>query len=305
MNDAISVELKELISLRKNIQTKKFKSKTNASTIGQHLTKIRGRGMEFSEVRNYQAGDEIRHMEWRVTARTGKAHIKLYEEERERPIILLIDFSPSMFFGTRICFKSVTAARLAALLAWSGLKNGDKVGGLVFCDEYYKEFAPKSNSASILPMLATISDLTKKYNSVNFNQSKYNLNDALCKIIRIIRPGSLVILISDLYQMDIDTEKHLTRIRKNCDILAYHICDKLELSPPEPERYPITNGDKELIIDTTLNAININYHDYFSNRMAKLKEQFTNLQIVYNCVTSETNLQNLINLGFIRNKCYV
>ena len=132
MTYGVTAELNELIALQRYAQIGHYRPKGRSLRAGQHLSKLRGRGMDFAEVRHYQAGDEIRHMEWRVTARTGRPHVKLYQEERERPVIILADFSPSMYFGTRLAFKSVVAARLAALLAWTVVKQGDRVGGLLF-----------------------------------------------------------------------------------------------------------------------------------------------------------------------------
>ncbi len=112
MTKGVTAELSELIALQRYAQKAHYYPVGRAAKgSGHHLSKLRGRGMDFSEVRNYQAGDEIRHMEWRVTARTGKPHIKLYQEERERPVVLVIDFNPSMYFGTRLAFKSVVAAQ--------------------------------------------------------------------------------------------------------------------------------------------------------------------------------------------------
>lgn len=132
MANGVIAELNELIDLRRYVQSIYYRPQGKAIRSGSHLSKLRGRGMDFAEVRNYQAGDEIRHMEWRVTARTGRPHVKIYQEERERPVVILTDFNPSMIFGTRIAFKSVIAARLTALLAWTVIKEGDRVGGVFF-----------------------------------------------------------------------------------------------------------------------------------------------------------------------------
>nr|WP_241480308.1 DUF58 domain-containing protein [Legionella norrlandica] len=132
MTNGVIAELSELIDLRRYVHSVHYKPQGRALRSGNHISKFRGRGMDFAEVRNYQAGDEIRHMEWRVTARTGRPHVKIYQEERERPVIMLVDFNPSMIFGTKIAFKSVVAARLASLLAWTVIKQGDRVGGSFF-----------------------------------------------------------------------------------------------------------------------------------------------------------------------------
>ncbi len=101
-----------------------------AETAGNRQSRFRGRGIDFQESRNYQPGDDIRTMDWRVTARTGRPHTKVFQEERERPIIIVIDCNPSMFFGTRVAFKAVIAARLAALIAWAAIRNGDRIGAV-------------------------------------------------------------------------------------------------------------------------------------------------------------------------------
>ena len=112
MSEGIIAELAELIQLRRYAASVRYSPDRKALRSGNHLSKLRGRGMDFAEVRNYQAGDEVRHMEWRVTARTGRPHVKIFQEERERPAVIFVDFNASMFFGTRLAFKSVIAARL-------------------------------------------------------------------------------------------------------------------------------------------------------------------------------------------------
>ena len=118
---------------------------------GGYVSPYRGRGMEFEEVRAYQPGDDIRNMDWRVTARTGRPHTKLFREERERPVLFLVDLGPSMAFGTRVAFKSVVAARAAALLAWAARDNGDRIGGIVFAGKRHRELRPAARERGMLP----------------------------------------------------------------------------------------------------------------------------------------------------------
>ncbi|HEY6130551.1 MAG TPA: DUF58 domain-containing protein, partial [Halioglobus sp.] len=139
------VQLNELIALRFPAQQIKLGRRKRAlnSLAGPIKSNFRGRGIDFEEVRSYQPGDDIRTIDWRVTARTGSAHTKLFREERERPVMVVIDQRGSMFFGSTHCFKSVLAAQLASLLAWSALHGGDRVGGLVFNDEGHQEIRPR------------------------------------------------------------------------------------------------------------------------------------------------------------------
>ncbi|WP_298622233.1 DUF58 domain-containing protein [uncultured Legionella sp.] len=299
MADGVVAELNELIELRRYAQSVHYQPEGRALRSGAHLSKLRGRGMDFAEVRNYQAGDEIRHMEWRVTARTGRPHVKIYQEERERPVVLLVDFNPSMVFGTRIAFKSVIAARLAALLAWTVIKQDDRVGGFFFSATEHSEFIPRGRDSGVLPLLASLSHYTDQTN-VQREEKPRLLSDALVRLRRVVRPGSILVLISDFYTMDAECEKHLNRLRGHNDILAYHICDRVELAPPKPEQYAITNGHQEIILDTSLPSVSMAYEQYCQQRIEQLQEQFKRLQIQYVQATSETDLMQLVRQTFPR-----
>ncbi|MFT4060598.1 MAG: DUF58 domain-containing protein [Legionella sp.] len=299
MTDGVVAELSELIDLRRHAHSVHYQPEGKVLRAGNHLSKLRGRGMDFSEARNYQAGDEIRHMEWRVTARTGKPHVKIYQEERERPVVLLVDFNPSMIFGTRVAFKSVVAARLAAILAWTVIKQGDRVGGLLFSAAEHSEFTPRGRDLGVLPLLAALSNYTHQ-SEAQREAVPRALSDALIRLRRVAKPGSILVLISDFYSMDTECEKHLSRLRYHNDILAYHICDRIELAPPKPQQYAITNGQQEILLDTRVRSVNTAYEHYCQQRMAQLEEQFQRLQIQYMQVTSETDLTRLVHRTFPR-----
>jgi uncharacterized protein (DUF58 family) len=301
MVSGVVAELHELIDLRRFVQSAHYHPEGKALRSGAHLSKLRGRGMDFSEVRHYQAGDEVRHMEWRVTARTGKPHVKIYQEERERPVVLLVDFNPSMIFGTRIALKSVIAARLAALLAWTVMKQGDRVGGFFFSATRHSEFIPRGRDAGVLSLLAELSRYTNQ-TEIERNEPACRLSDALIRLRRVIRPGSILVLISDFYSMDADCEQHLHRLRRHNDLLAYHILDKIELAPPKPQHYAITNGVQELLLDTTSNPVSLAYEDYCQQRIQQLTEQFKRLSIQYTQVTAEQELATLVRQTFPRRR---
>lgn len=299
MTDGVVASLDELIALRRFAQTVPSQHNVKTRRAGKHLSKIRGRGMDFSEVRNYQAGDEIRHMEWRVTARTGRPHVKIYQEERERPVIILTDFNPSMIFGTRTAFKSVVAARLAALLAWTVMKQGDRIGAFIFSATRHSELNPRGRAAGVLPLLATLSDYTLQTHAER-QQKPRNLSDALIRMRRVIRPGSILVLISDFYSMDSDCEKHLNRLRAHNDVLAYHICDPVELAPPKPGQYAMSNAEQEIIVDTSSKSVHAAYAHYCDQRIQLLKDQCTRLQTQYVQVTASIDLPQLVRQTFPR-----
>lgn len=303
MTKGVTAELKELIALQRYASLGQYRPEGRALRSGNHLSKMRGRGMDFAEVRNYQAGDEIRHMEWRVTARTGRPHVKLYQEERERPVIIVVDFNPSMYFGTRLAFKSVVAAHLAAILAWTVVRQGDRVGGVLFSADTHNEFIPRGRETGVLPFLGALSHYTQHLSKTMAKTNEptaRSLSYALQRVRRVIRPGSIVVLISDFYSIDDESEQHLSRLRSHNDILAYHLCDPLEIAPPIPQQYAITDGQQEIVLDTTINTINTAYRSYCIQRITTLQRQLHRLQIQYVQVTAEDDLPRLVRQTFPR-----
>ncbi|MFZ1834409.1 MAG: DUF58 domain-containing protein, partial [Pseudomonadales bacterium] len=161
---------------------------------GPLRSNMRGRGIEFEEVRAYEAGDDIRNIDWRVTARTGSAHTKLFREERERPVYLLVDQRRTMFFGSRHTLKSVQAIHAAALLAWATLDGGDRIGGLVLGDHEHHEVRPQRSRHAVLALLRLCHEFNHRL-GIPREQSAaacLDLATALAGIRRVARPGSLV-----------------------------------------------------------------------------------------------------------------
>ena len=297
--DGLSVSVAELIALARYAQRVHYPPEGYALRPGQHQSKLRGRGMDFSEARNYQAGDEIRHMEWRMTARTGRPHVKVYQEERERPVFILVDFTPSMYFGTRIAYKSVVAARLAAVLAWTAAKQQDRVGGLLYSARTHQEFAPRTRQAGVLPLLAGLSKYSQ-HDGLHQEGGALAFNQALLRMQRLVKPGSILVLISDFYHMDDYSERLINRLRSHNDVLAYHVCDPLELAPPAPQLYGMTDGLSDVLIDTTVDRVRFGYQFYCEQRISALRAQMKRLQVQYVQVQAQTNLALLVKQTFPR-----
>ncbi|MDI1352527.1 MAG: DUF58 domain-containing protein, partial [bacterium] len=153
--------------------------------------------------------------------------------------------------------------------------------------------------SGVLPLLASLSHYTAQTESQRQEKSRM-LSDALTRLRRVARPGSLIVLISDFYSMDKDCEQHLNRLRAHNDILAYHVCDFIELTPPKPQQYAISNGQQEILLDTGIESVNDAYAQYCQQRIETLKEQFKRLQIQYVQVTPETELASLVRQTFPR-----
>lgn len=297
--DGVFVTLSELISLQRYAQDVRYPPDGHALRPGQHRSKLRGRGIDFSEARNYQAGDEIKHMEWRVTARTGRPHVKVYHEERERPVVLLVDFNPSMYFGTHLAFKSVLASRLAAIIAWTAAKQGDRVGGFLFSATHHHEFTPRARQAGVLPILSKLCKYSENYEQATHPDSR-ELSHALLRARRVAKPGSIIVIISDFYNVDEDIERHLSNLQRHNDIVAYHVTDPLELSPPPPHQYAMTDGRTDVLLDTSIDSVRFGYQFHFEERISSLKAQLKRMQVQYVQLSSETDLSFLVRQTFPR-----
>lgn len=263
-----------LIQLRHAAQSLPLKSaKVRALQAGQYYSPFRGRGMEFDEVRLYQPGDDVRSLDWRVTARTGKAHTKLFREERERNVYVWVDFRSTMFFATRGVFKSVLAAQIAALLAWSAHHQRDRIGGLLFSDQLHHEFKPRGGKSGVLHLLQQLSEMTLQNTGSIDNRELKNTDDdqnqtqaiyqALARLRRVAKPGSLIFLISDFRGLDEQCESVVTQIARHNDIVMMFLHDPLEQQLPEEGIYRIGDGQQVLPIDTSSPLARAEYHDSF------------------------------------------
>jgi uncharacterized protein (DUF58 family) len=294
----VTASIEELIQLQALTQARcHWPTLARANTFGNYSSRLRGRGMQFSEVRNYQAGDEVRHMEWRVTARTGRPHVKLYQEERERPVLLITDFNPSLYFGTRVAFKSVLAARLTALFAWRALHQGDKVGGVLFSAEQHHEFSPHSRHAHIMKILGYLAHYTTQFPARPTPPMK-PLSEILLRIRRVNKPGSLIILISDFYCLDQQSDQHLMHLRQHNDILAVHLYDPLEMTLPTTGLFPFTDQQNNLLLDADDPDTAEAYRAFWAQRHLDLKQRCQRLGLLYTSINATQNLTPILSQAF-------
>ncbi|QDF67533.1 DUF58 domain-containing protein [Shewanella sp. SNU WT4] len=224
--------------------------RARASLSGHRNSAIKGRGMEFAEVRHYQQGDDVRTIDWRVTARTGQAHTKLFVEERERPVIILLDLSHSMYFGSSLLLQAVQAAHLATTLSWAAIGHGDRLGGLIVSEHQHKELKPRSRQAGILPFINTITSMHAEQLQ-QFSHTPADpdhLTRACERLVRLAKPGSLIYLISDGFNMTPACQAPLSLVRRHCDLAAFIITDPLrqgELALPPQFQLPVRDHNVE------------------------------------------------------------
>ena len=202
-DDIVRVKLETLIKLSQQAHQLPLKSKRVLSRLnGNFISPFKGRGMEFDESRPYQPGDDIRSIDWRVTARSGKTHTKLYREERERPVLIWVDLRKPMFFASQGMFKSVLAAKAAALLAWSSTQHNDRLGGIIFSEEQHNELRPKRGKSATLHFLQQLAkhsawDKNNRNAMTDSIIESQSAEHALNRLRRVAKPGSLIFLISD------------------------------------------------------------------------------------------------------------
>ena len=288
----IRVAIDELIDLRRqaaSITLDIRRSATRQST-GMNTSRFRGRGMEFSESRAYLPGDDVRSMDWKVTARTGNPHTKLFQEERERPVFLVLDFSASMHFGTRETFKSVLASRAASLVAWAALQHGDRVGTLVFSGSEHQEVKPAGGAHGVLAVLRTVAQMHERTLDPDLGGGEINLASALLRAAHVARPGSLVFIFSDFYGLDVETQRHISRLRQHNDLVVCWVTDPLESTPPPAGRYAITDGTSRVVLDTFTGTARESYQNWFSLTESRLQSMAAGLGVALIRLTCGTDV---------------
>jgi uncharacterized protein (DUF58 family) len=244
--------------------------RVNSLQTGAYVSHFRGRGMEFDESRPYQPGDDPRSIDWRVTARSTTAYTKLFREERERPVLVVVDLRANMHFATRGCYKSVNASRAAALIAWAAHHRGDRLGGIVFGDAVHRELKPRLGRQAALRFVHTLAehpDWTAGPRGANDDGTEA-LTMALAALRRVARPGSLVVVLSDFSGLTRSGQSYLSSVARHNEILAISLSDPFERELPPPGLYRVIagNDDEELAIDTRLPAARRDYADAFAER---------------------------------------
>ncbi|MCX6147664.1 MAG: DUF58 domain-containing protein [Candidatus Kapabacteria bacterium] len=241
----------------------KTRGLSNQMFSGEYHTAFKGRGMTFSEVRQYYAGDDIRTIDWNVTARTSEAHIKVFEEERELTMMLLVDVSASGNFGTSVQFKRELITELCAILSFSALQNNDKIGVIFFTDKVEKYIPPKKGKTHVLRVIRELIE----FQPVN---SKTDISEALKYFSDVVKKRSIAFIMSDFISSDF--EKPLKIASRKHDTIAMQVYDKRESEIPNLGLVNIKDAETgELrIIDTSSKSLRDNYKLSWENRQTKI-----------------------------------
>jgi len=232
------VSLAELIALGTRIgRAKLAATESRAARAGSHSSRLHGRGMDYAESRVYQPGDDVRRLDWRLAARSGRLHTKLFQEEREGQLLVLLDASLSLRFGTRVRFKSVQAARAAAMAAWLAVRAGERVGAMSF-GGHDRLLRPQGGVHGALAMCGALAD----WDALPATDPAEPLSAALLRARRLQHGASRVLLLSDGFGADDRARLHLLELKARADVGVLVVADALEREPPPPGRYPLEHG---------------------------------------------------------------
>ncbi len=248
--------------------------------VGNHQSRQKGRGLDLDQLRIYQPGDDIRSIDWRVTARTQKPHTRIYKEERERPVMILCDQRSPMLFGSQRSFKSVVAAQCTALIAWAAFDHGDKVGAVILGDDSEVDFRPKQRSQHILRILKNINEFNHKLEQQRAQKSaQYSLSQSLLNLKRTLKPGTTLYIISDFYDLTEADSAILFSLKKHNHIVALQVFDPLERTAPKPGLYSVTDGSNHGFLDTQNASLQDAYSQAVSTWQTGIDNTFSALGI--------------------------
>lgn len=293
----IYVTMDELVAMQSSHSVLDLRGRRKSLTVmsGMHSSAFRGRGIDFDEVRIYTPGDDVRNIDWRVTARTGKPHTKLFREERERPVYLVIDQSQSMFFGTREAFKSVVAARIAAHLAWAARGHGDRVGSFLFSDDQVHELRPKEGKRGIQQFLRLLVQFNQNLDrQPRLQRPQGAFSGAMQGLKRVIRPGSLVFIISDFRHTDEESLQQISVIARHSDVVAVFVYDPMEQQLPPAGHYDFTDGAHHLRLHTGDRELRKLYRLQFVEHQARLRDNLSSIAVPMIDVSTEQDIHEVL-----------
>ena len=268
----ISVDLQHLRALEAKARGLSLLPRQPARSVlnGRHASRLRGRGLDFAELRDYLPSDDIRSIDWKVTARTGKPHVRVFTEERDRPTLIVVDQRMSMFFGSVLNMKSVTAAECAALAAYCVLEQGDRVGGIVFGDEQIAEIPPKRSRVALYQFLSVLAEANASLEASAAPAHSMSLNRVLESVNRIARRDHLVIVLSDFDVIDTTTDQLVSGLAQHNDLILGLVSDPMADRLPAGLQLAISDGELQSRVDTQKESERQKLESFTQERIAKI-----------------------------------
>ena len=243
----------------------------NSILSGRHASRLRGRGLNFEELRHYRAGDDIRTMDWKVTNRTGKPHVRVYTEERERQVYLFVDQRVNMYFGSQHAMKSAVAAEVAALAAWRVLGVGDRVGALIFDDQHCHQFKPRRSREAVLNILRQLEKSNGALTSGIQGRTE-QFNTAFDLLLRSTTQNALVIYIGDGFGWDEHSDEMLKRLSLRNDVVAINVFDPAEQQLPALNELVVSDGEMQIVVTGEQEELQKRFEQSYRNHVEHMRD---------------------------------
>lgn len=272
LDHRISVDLAHLRGLELQARRISFLPRQPSGSVlnGRHASRLRGRGLNFEELRDYQPSDDVRSIDWKVTARTGKPYVRVYTEERDRPTLIVVDQRMSMFFGSVLNMKSVTAAECAALAAFRIFDQGDRVGGIVFGDEVLAEIRPARSRHALTRFLTALAEANALLHADAPAVTPIAMNRVLASVARIAPRNHLILVFSDFDVVDRTTERLISGLAQHNDLILGLVADPFSRDFPVGHRVVVSDGTLQAEIDTGDRAVHKALRDMAQGRLAEI-----------------------------------
>ena len=284
MNDEglVYVSLAQLMSLEFKARDLSFLARQPRGSIlaGNHASRLRGRGLNFDELRRYQPGDDLRHLDWRASLRTGKPVVRTFTEERDRPALIVVDQRMSMFFGSQRSFKSALGAELAALAAWMVFNAGDRVGGLVFNDQRIDSVAPLRSRKRVEALLSRIAEQNQALNAANPDaEDEDQLDKVLQRCLALAGHDHLICIVSDFAGAGERTLQLMRQLSAHNDVIALQVYDPLAMKLPTNGRLLVTQGELQVELAVEKRNVHQPLGDFLSGRLKDVADLLRRSQV--------------------------
>lgn len=285
----VYANLDDLIRIQFKARDFSFRPRQPVTSVlsGRYASRLRGRGLNFEELRRYQSGDDIRTMDWKVTARTRVPHVRVYTEEKDRAVLLLVDQRIHMFFGTRQKMKSVTAAEAAALGAWRALAVGDRVGAVVFNDEAVQVVRPQRSTDTVMRILHAVLRMNHALHADSPVASNPGmLNEALRKALQLAPHDVLLVLIGDGEGADEDTDRLIGQLAAHNDVLGILVHDPTRLHLAG-ESIGVSDGVLQMEMDLTRHGAGTQVEEHLRREQERIEMSLRRLSAPLLMVSNE------------------
>lgn len=280
LDPRVHCQYKQLVGLQLHSDALAHQSVLNVHSIlsGRHASRFRGRGLNFEELKHYQVGDDIRNLDWRVTLRTGKPHVRVYTEEKDHHVIMCVDQRCSMYFSSLDTMKSVVAAELASVIGWSVIKNNDRVG-FCFChDKGVEHFKPTRTQSDYLMQLRHLSSLNQNLGLGSISSQSNQFEAMLDTLIQLKARNVLIVVLSDFYGCDSSCIQKLQYLQQKNHVLCLAISDPLEKAFDPTEEWVISDGTFQMNIDKSNKVDEVN--EFLSQHHQAQRQALTKLMAV-------------------------